>query len=368
MGRGAEESYARTTIARPRATSHLPGRAPASAPWMKLDPLGRLVRGSLSDELLSKPYLAAGNRLAHCYVASEAYFHLAGGKDAGLKAVGLQHEGSQHWWIEDASGKVIDLTADQFSTPVPYAQGKGRGFLTRQPSARARTVIDRVLAGPVPAAQARQLNGYRLRALYDQIHSVCAAGDADHVPRQLVDKALDADVMVIGQALGRDTQRLSGLPWMFPDGKLSGGGRTLDNFLAGCGQTVQPEDENRSYVYCTDMAHHFPGRREEGKWDKEPTAEELERSRGWLESELSTVQPKVVVLLGKTAALQFLERYAGVQATKLSDVLGKRHRCHFEGREFDAYPVHHPSAAWQFPQSKDIYRKTAQAIRRRLSR
>jgi hypothetical protein len=58
--------------------------------------------------------------------------------------VGLEHEGAQHWWIEDERGNVIDLTAEQFATPVPYDQGRGRGFLTRDPSKRAQVVIDRV--------------------------------------------------------------------------------------------------------------------------------------------------------------------------------------------------------------------------------
>ena len=43
-------------------------------------------------------------------------------------------------------GKVLDPTAGQFATPVPYAQGKGKGFLTAQPSARARVVMGRAIS------------------------------------------------------------------------------------------------------------------------------------------------------------------------------------------------------------------------------
>ena len=57
----------------------------------------------------------------------------------------LRHEGSPHWWLVGPDNKVIDLTAEQFTAPVPYEQGRAIGFLTREPSRRAATVIARVL-------------------------------------------------------------------------------------------------------------------------------------------------------------------------------------------------------------------------------
>ncbi len=77
----------------------------------------------------------------HCYVASEAVFALLGGKAAGLKPASVAHEGSTHWWLVTTEGQVIDPTADQFATPVPYERGRCRGFLTREPSARAQEVL-----------------------------------------------------------------------------------------------------------------------------------------------------------------------------------------------------------------------------------
>lgn len=83
-----------------------------------------------------------------CYVASEAYYHLVGGKESGLVPKTVRHEGSVHWWLEvRATGERFDLTADQFKKPVPYEKGRGRGFLTARPSERARVVMTRVLAG-----------------------------------------------------------------------------------------------------------------------------------------------------------------------------------------------------------------------------
>jgi GNAT superfamily N-acetyltransferase len=106
------------------------------------------VRGALSDELRKPEYRGAANCLAgHCYVASEALYHLLGGKDAGWTPMHISHEGGPHWFLKNRhSGKILDATADQFETPVPYHLGKGKGFLTSLPSKRAGIVINRVLA------------------------------------------------------------------------------------------------------------------------------------------------------------------------------------------------------------------------------
>lgn len=102
--------------------------------------------GALTAELLREPYrsrVAAGAHplTGHCYVASEALYSLLGGKAAGYTPMCVQHEGGPHWWLRGPSGEVIDPTAAQFSSPVPYELGKAKGFLTRKPSRRACTVI-----------------------------------------------------------------------------------------------------------------------------------------------------------------------------------------------------------------------------------
>ena len=92
-----------------------------------------------------------------CYVAAEAAYHALGGENAGLKVMHVNHEGSPHWYLVDLTcpevvslpsakrlitrPKPIDPTADQFATPVPYAKGNGKGFLTLQPSKRAQALL-----------------------------------------------------------------------------------------------------------------------------------------------------------------------------------------------------------------------------------
>lgn len=107
--------------------------------------LVKSVRSVLTDDLRNAPYKGSCNPMTgHCYVASEALYHAMGGAAAGLKPMFVKHEGSPHWFLKTKDGGIIDPTADQFKTPVPYHLGKGKGFLTKQPSKRAREVLDRV--------------------------------------------------------------------------------------------------------------------------------------------------------------------------------------------------------------------------------
>lgn len=106
------------------------------------------VRDILStrDDLRKSKYRGLENPYAgHCYVASEALYHLLGGKDAGYKPMFIKHEGEPHWFLSGPNGEIIDATAEQFSTPVPYEKAIGKGFLTSKPSARAQEVIDSVV-------------------------------------------------------------------------------------------------------------------------------------------------------------------------------------------------------------------------------
>lgn len=80
----------------------------------------------------------------NCYIASEAYYHINGGKRAGYKPMQGYHEGTSHWWLVNDKGKVIDITASQFSTAVNYSSGCGRGFLTKRPSKKAKEIIDAI--------------------------------------------------------------------------------------------------------------------------------------------------------------------------------------------------------------------------------
>jgi hypothetical protein len=60
----------------------------------------------------------------------------------------IKHEGNSHWFLKHSSGKILDATSDQFATAVPYEKAKGRGFLTKEPSKRAKTLMSRLESNP----------------------------------------------------------------------------------------------------------------------------------------------------------------------------------------------------------------------------
>lgn len=99
----------------------------------------------------------------NCYVTCETIYHLMGGAAAGWVPHTVRHRGDVHWflrrrsWWDEASPPLIkkgwnyfeifDPTAQQFPVddPPDYSKSRGRGFLTKGPSRRARELMDRML-------------------------------------------------------------------------------------------------------------------------------------------------------------------------------------------------------------------------------
>ncbi len=115
------------------------------------DKLKKEIQAVLTDELRSKEHnLGYGRYDGFAYPAAEAYFHLAGGYAAGLHPLHLKHRGKSHWWIEDADGRVIDLTlAPRETSNFPYHRGKRRPFRHTPAgiSRRADSIVKRLKAG-----------------------------------------------------------------------------------------------------------------------------------------------------------------------------------------------------------------------------
>jgi len=102
-----------------------------------------------------------------------------------------------------------------------------------------------------------------------------------------------ARVMLIGEQPGND-EDLKGHPFVGP------AGRVLD-------QALQEAGIDRRQTYVTNVVKHF-------KWEprgkrrihKKPNSTEIEACRPWLEAEIETVRPKILVCLGATAAQALL--------------------------------------------------------------
>lgn len=106
----------------------------------------------LSDSLLSPQFrqlklqlISAGltphKTFGHCYILSEAAYHLLGGKHSGYTPQHIKHEGISHWYLKHKDGSILDLSAKQFKNKPNYKNGKGIGFLTKKPSKRAQKLI-----------------------------------------------------------------------------------------------------------------------------------------------------------------------------------------------------------------------------------
>ncbi len=81
----------------------------------------------------------------NCYVTSEALYHLLGGKAAGWKPMYMRTETDTHWFLKHESGMILDATASQFAKPIDYSKARGKGFLTKYPSARAMELMYRMI-------------------------------------------------------------------------------------------------------------------------------------------------------------------------------------------------------------------------------
>jgi uracil-DNA glycosylase len=96
-------------------------------------------------------------------------------------------------------------------------------------------------------------------------------------------------IMMIGEQPG-DQEDKQGRPFVGPAGKL------LDKAL-------EEAEIDRGKVYVTNAVKHF-------KWEprgkmrihKKPSMKEINACRPWLDAELETVRPKLIVALGATAA------------------------------------------------------------------
>jgi DNA polymerase len=105
--------------------------------------------------------------------------------------------------------------------------------------------------------------------------------------------AATARVMFIGEVPG-DQEDVVGRPFVGPAGRL------LDEALATA-------HIPRKDVYVTNAVKHFKFvRRGKKRLHDKPTRYEIDACKPWLDSELESVHPEIVVLLGATAAQALL--------------------------------------------------------------
>jgi DNA polymerase len=101
--------------------------------------------------------------------------------------------------------------------------------------------------------------------------------------------AESARVMLVGEQPG-DQEDLAGEPFVGP------AGRVLDDALQQAGI-------DRSSAYVTNAVKHFRWvRRGKRRLHEKPSAQQVRACKPWLEAEVAAVRPRLIVLLGATAA------------------------------------------------------------------
>lgn len=107
--------------------------------------------------------------------------------------------------------------------------------------------------------------------------------------------AVDAKVMFVGEQPG-DQEDRAGKPFVGPAGRVFG-------------EALEEAGIDRTSVYVTNAVKHFKWQaRGKRRIHQKPNWTEMTACRPWLEAELEVVKPRVLVLLGATAAQTLLGR------------------------------------------------------------
>jgi uracil-DNA glycosylase family 4 len=180
--------------------------------------------------------------------------------------------------------------------------------------------------------------GKRLAAIAGEIASCreCRAGKSGlPVPGE---GNPDADIMLIGEAPGREEAR-TGRPFVGRSGKL------LTGMLEAAG--IRRED-----AYITSPVKYYPGPRA-------PTRKEIEHGSTHLEAQIEAIGPGVVVLMGRTAVQAILPG----EGIKVSLDHGKRVR----RGAMEYFITFHPAAALRFPRLKKLMEDDLKSLQATLA-
>jgi DNA polymerase len=154
-----------------------------------------------------------------------------------------------------------------------------------------------------------------------------------------------APIMMVGEQPG-DKEDLAGEPFVGPAGAL------LDNALQDAGI-------KRADVFVTNAVKHFKWEaRGKRRMHKTPGQREMDACHYWLEKELESVAPRVIIALGATALKAVLRDSRVTLQSQLGKVV------EHDGRL--VVPTYHPSFVLRAPdeQAKDqAYRAIVDALR-----
>ncbi len=96
------------------------------------------------DAPVEEPEPKEEPKRGNCYVATEALWHILGGAEGPWDVYRLKlPSGETHWFLWHEDGPILDPSRAQFGGTLPnYSTATRAWFLTKQPSVRARMMMD----------------------------------------------------------------------------------------------------------------------------------------------------------------------------------------------------------------------------------
>jgi len=129
----------------------------------------------------------------------------------------------------------------------------------------------------------------------------------------------DAEILFIGEAPGRD-EDVSGRPFVGRSGQL------LRANIRRVGYTEED-------VFIANVVKHRPPE------NRDPTPEEIEACRPYLDQQISIIHPKLIVTVGRFSMGKFFPD------TKISQIHGRVFKITWNNETYFVYPLYHPAAA-----------------------
>ena len=144
----------------------------------------------------------------------------------------------------------------------------------------------------------------------------------------VIGEAVQSRVLLLGQAPGIKEGDF-GKPFAWTAGK------TLFKWFNSIGLE---EQAFRQRIYMSAVCRCFPGKNPKGG-DRVPNKQEIKHCAEWMNTEMSLLNPQLVIPVGKLAISQL------IQVDTLKDIIGQSHTLTHNTIEYDMIPLPHPSGA-----------------------
>lgn len=232
-----------------------------------------------------------------------------------------------HWW--DVSGvDVPDLP------PAPRRKAKPAAPASERP-AKPKPVARVKPQAPAPSGPSSSevvANVKTIAELSEAIRSFDAGALSDHARQAVISRGnADADIMVIGEAPGRD-EDIQGKPFVGRSGQL------LDKILASIGL-------NEDNFYITNVVNWRPPQ------NRTPNTEELMMCKPFIFKHIELFDPKMIVLVGGIS-LQAIMDISGIMRNR-----GQWMELPVNGKTVPVLPIYHPAFLLRQPAlKKDAWR------------